>query len=356
MEKINGFSIFVGEVLSEKKKAYIKMMKEHGFKGVFTSLHIPEDDSSLYLERLISLGKLTKELDLTLMVDISAKALEAISIDIESRDDLLRLKEYGITGIRMDYGIEMALIAKVSRIMTVGLNASTLTEQEFAQLTKNNADFSQMELWHNYYPRENTGLAKTSFIATNQWLIGKGLKVVAFAPGDKKLRGPLYNHLPTLEKHRNLHPLACALELKQACYVEDVYIGDEELSQELALQFMTYELEMKLLFYVTIYSDTYKDLFIGCHTNRVDDARDVIRSQEARFKKLPQIQQENSIIRNCGAITLDNQLYGRYMGELQVAKQTLLADSRVNVVAQIKAKDEALIQFIKPGTKFEFRQ
>lgn len=254
----------------------------------------------------------------------------------------------------MDYGISMATIAAVSRVLTVGLNASTLTPEEVLELENHQADFSQMELWHNYYPRPETGLAKESFIERNKWLQSQGLKVIAFVPGDERLRGPLFEHLPTLEKHRQINPLAGALELIKECQVEEVYVGDERLSQASMAQFNRYFKEAVLSLKVTPLTTNYHDLFIGCHTNRVDDARDVVRSQEARFKQLPLIEQEGCIKREKGSVTLDNQLYGRYMGELQLTKKELPADSRVNVVATVIPAHLALVDWIQPGQDYEF--
>lgn len=347
-----GFSIFLGEDPSPSTYDYMKRMKAANFNGIFTSLHIPEDDSSQYLKRIHALGQKAKELELALMVDISAKALEAIGVKIE--ENVSPLKEMGITGIRMDYGISMATIAAVSKVMTVGLNASTLTPEEVSELESHQADFSQMELWHNYYPRPETGLAKESFVERNKWLQSQGLKVIAFVPGDERLRGPLFEHLPTLEKHRQLSPLAGALELIRECQVDEVYIGDERLSQTTMTQFNRYFQDQVVSIQVMPLTPHYHSLFIGCHTNRVDDARDVVRSQEARFKELPQIKQESCLKREKGSVTLDNQLYGRYMGELQVTKKELPADSRVNVVAKVCSAHLDLVDWIQPGQQYEF--
>lgn len=349
-----GFSIFLGEDLSEKTFQYMQRMKAANFTGIFTSLHIPEDDASQYLNRVQRLGKAARELELTLMVDISAKALEAIGVKIER--DVSTLKDMGITGVRMDYGIEMATIAAVSKVMTVGLNASTLTADEVEELNRHGADFSQMELWHNYYPRPETGLEKESFISRNQWLKAKGLKVIAFVPGDERLRGPLFEHLPTLEEHRHIHPLAATLELLNECAVDEVYIGDERLSEKVMGQFTRYVEEDVLALQILPLTENYQALFIGRHTNRVDSARDVIRSQEARFKAIPVIAQEGCHLREQGSVTLDNHLYGRYMGELQLTKRELQADSRVNVVAKVVPTDLALIQWIQPGQTYELYQ
>ena len=51
---------------------------------------------------------------------------------------------------------------------------------------------------------------------------------MAFIPGDGEKRGPLYEGLPTLEKHRNMRPLEAYLELVQECDVDKVLIGDSK--------------------------------------------------------------------------------------------------------------------------------
>lgn len=197
-------------------------------------------------------------------------------------------------------------------------------------------------------------MAKESFVERNKWLQSQGLKVIAFVPGDERLRGPLFEHLPTLEKHRQLSPLAGALELMRECQVDEVYIGDERLSQTTMTQFNRYFQDQVISLQVTPLTPNYHSLFVGSHTNRVDDARDVVRSQEARFKELPQIKQESCLKREKGSVTLDNQLYGRYMGELQLTKKELPADSRVNVVAKVCPAQLALVDWIQPGQRYEF--
>ena len=46
-----GISVFLGEEITNDTIIYIKKMKALGFDGIFTSLHIPEDDTSLYRQR-----------------------------------------------------------------------------------------------------------------------------------------------------------------------------------------------------------------------------------------------------------------------------------------------------------------
>ncbi|NWN95854.1 MAG: DUF871 family protein, partial [Bacillus sp. (in: Bacteria)] len=51
--------------------------------------------------------------------------------------------------------------------------------------------------------------------------------------------------------------------------------------------------------------------------------------------------------------TLDNNLYARYKGELQITKRNLPADAKVNVIGQIAGRDLPLLDFIGSGTQFK---
>ena len=82
-----GFSIFMNRDLNEKDYLYIDKMTNHGFKGIFTSMHIPEDEASLYKKRLRDLGTAAKKNHLKLMVDISGQALEKAGFSIELMDE-----------------------------------------------------------------------------------------------------------------------------------------------------------------------------------------------------------------------------------------------------------------------------
>ncbi|MGX7025628.1 DUF871 domain-containing protein [Vagococcus hydrophili] len=347
-----GFSVFLGSDMSQETEDYLIEMSQNGFVGIFTSMHIPEDDQSQYVNRITHLGKLAKEQQLNLMVDISTKGLATLGMDING--DLNKIKKFGITGLRMDYGIPMETIAHVSHQLTVGLNASTLSLEDVAELKKYDAQFSNMEFWHNYYPRVETGLDRDDFIKKNIWLKELGGKIISFTPGDNVLRGPLFCGLPTLEEHRFTHPLAAGIDMLTECLVDEVYIGDGQILPETISQFKHYKEHGVIQLNSQFVAEEYQELLTGVHTNRMDPARDVVRSQEARFKDLPLIKQLNPITRFKGAITLDNQLYERYAGELQIIKNELAADPRVNVMGRVVDKDLDLIKWITAGQKYQF--
>jgi len=106
-----GISVFLGEEITNDTIIYIKKMKALGFDGIFTSLHIPEDDTSLYRQRLTDLGAIAKAEKMKIMVDISGEALKRAGF---SFDELEPLIELGVTGLRMDYGITIEQMAHAS--------------------------------------------------------------------------------------------------------------------------------------------------------------------------------------------------------------------------------------------------
>ena len=68
-----------------------------------------------------------------------------------------------------------------------------------------------------------------------------------------------------------------------------------------------------------------------------------------------EIEINNTIRRDAGAITIDNRLYKRYSGELQVVLKNKEADERVNVAARIKDPDDLIrLRRFKEGTDYLF--
>ncbi|MDT2614488.1 DUF871 domain-containing protein [Enterococcus dongliensis] len=341
-----GFSIFLNESFTDQTKYDIEAMAQNGFSGIFTSLHIPEEDTTQYRKRLIELGAIVKREHLTLMVDISGDALNRAGFSFERVDEL---KEIGVTGLRMDYHISNQQIAELSKVMTIALNASTITEADIQELSTAKANFNNLEAWHNYYPRPETALDKKWYHEKNQWLKTYGFTLQGFVPGNEKLRGPLYQGLPTLEEHRHMSPLAAALDLVKD--TDKIYIGDSGLSRETMKQFSSYIKDETINLRVEAF-DPQINYVLGEHINRQDEARDVIRSAKARFNEIPVIRPLSTKKRSIGAVTIDNEKYGRYMGEIQIMKRLLTADEKVNVVGQVIKEDRILIQHIKAGQKF----
>ena len=92
-----GFSVFMNADLTTTDIDAIEEMALQGFSGIFTSMHIPEDDAASYRQRLTTLGEIAKKNRLSLMVDISGEALAKAGF---SYKELNELTERGVTGLR----------------------------------------------------------------------------------------------------------------------------------------------------------------------------------------------------------------------------------------------------------------
>lgn len=346
-----GFSVYLQQPMDVP---YMENMVASGFTGIFTSILIPEDDADQYTDRVRQLGEFVKKEQIDLTVDISNQSLEKIG---GSFTDLEAIRDLGISRLRIDDGISMADVAKISKEIQIALNASTITEADIQELQNHQAVFDNISAWHNFYPRPETGLDAKYFASQNQWLQSIGFTTMAFVPGDEEKRGPLYKGLPTLEDHRESHPLLAGLDLLQNHFIQDVYIGDSKLSKEGMGQFKPLIDGDGIVLHAKPIEGTPKgllDIVEGVHTNRQDAAKYVLRSRDARINnQLERISPMNNIHRCVGAVTIDNEVYGRYMGEIQIAKVPLAMDEKVNVVAQVIEEDLPIIQAIGPGQVFE---
>ncbi|MED1507457.1 DUF871 domain-containing protein [Bacillus proteolyticus] len=346
-----GVSIYLSKERVTKQEEWLKVAKQNGFSSIFTSLHIPEDDPCTYKELIQILGKQALENEMELMVDVSPKSLHHLGMTYENVEELV---EWGITGLRMDYGITPKEIAHVSHKMKVALNASTITESFWRELLTENIRVDRVEAWHNFYPRPETGLAKSFLQKQNKYLHECGIKTMAFIPGDGEKRGPLCEGLPTLEKHRYMRPLEAYLELVQECDVDKVLIGDISGSIESVQEIAIASNGIIPVRYQSFINDSDTvQLLERVHTNRLDPARDVIRSVESREENKVVLQPMNTISRKKGSITIDNELYGRYAGEMQIVINDLLEDEKVNVVGMVMEEDVSLLPYIDAGKKFQ---
>ncbi|WP_068618448.1 DUF871 domain-containing protein [Paenibacillus tuaregi] len=341
---MNGVLVSLTEQPVETTLDYLGYMHEHGFRYIFTSLQMPEEDPLDLLEPLGRIGSFAGEHGMIFMADVSPRAFENFS--------LAELKSSGVTGLRIDYGMGSREIAELSHEWLVAFNASTIDQEFLSELRELGADFSSLQAWHNYYPRPETGLDFDSFTNRNAWLQDQGLQVAAFIPGDGELRGPLHEGLPTLEQHRGQSPFASYLELYQSGKVDHILIGDLSLSDSTMQQFIAWNEGVVLL---RVHGARPSHVWTQVHHNRPDIARDVIRSEDARRSYSAAIEPENCVERPTGALTLDNDNYKRYKGEFQIVLNPLPADERVNVIGYVDEWDIPLLPFLqRSGHPFKF--
>ncbi|MFY0759546.1 MupG family TIM beta-alpha barrel fold protein [Metabacillus dongyingensis] len=328
-----GISFYLQDPNAEKQ---IVHAAKSGVKRAFTSLHIPEEKGSL-VQRMSELLKLAESHNMEIHADVSLKTLDHLGI---SRFE--DLSSYGIKGIRLDDGFNYETIKSLSDVFSLSLNASTLTEKELLTVLGSGIKSNRLIAWHNFYPRRETGLDEAFFHKQNQMFKKYGIPIAAFIPGTETKRGPLFDGLPTLEKHRGINPYAAGVEMLQQ--VDEVFIGDPGTEDELLENLSIYE-NLNILI-MNVISSTLKS---GTYQFRPDVSRDVFRLQGTR--RASEVEPENTIGRQIGMITMDNDGYGRYKGEIQICRRDLEADERVNVIGHVSSEDLPLLDLAMPGQK-----
>lgn len=344
----NGISIYAGlDYDNEANLLLIEKAADMGFKRLFTSAQIPEtSDAETFLDDFTDILTVANTNGFEIILDVNAENFAQYDIE-------------GIT-LRLDDGFTTKQVADISRSRKIQLNASTVTNEFLDDLLELDANFNNITALHNFYPRPCTGLDTYFFDNQNRLLHDLGIAVGAFVPSkDGKRRLPLREGLPTLEDCRNFSTDLSARFLA-ALGVDFIIIGDgqptnEELQAVAAIQSDEVILQAQLLSNDLITTEILSRNF----TRRADVAKSVIRAVEGRqyLKETGSTIQpeEPSIQRSFGDVTIDNENFGRYAGEVQIIQDVLPADGRVNIAAHILDEEIFLTGYLKPRQRFSFK-
>ena len=344
-----GISVYAG--LGYKQKENIELIKfagKIGMKRLFTSTQIPESDSDgdNFFNDFAEIITAAATNDFEIILDVNPDNIEEFNVS-------------GLT-LRLDDGFTVEQIVELSKTSKIQLNASTVTNEFLTVLLNLNANFKNISALHNFYPHVLTGLDTYFFIDQNKMLHDFGISVGAFISSlEGKRRAPLFEGLPTLEDCRNFSADLAARYLA-ALGTDFIIIGDGMPTEEEVVSVASVR-ENEVIIQAKLLTDDLNsvELLKNTFTRRPDISKSVIRAVEGR-KFLRQmggtVESDNSPReRNFGDITIDNQKFGRYEGEVQIVEDVLLADERVNIVARIIDEEIFLTSYIKPNQKFSFR-
>lgn len=344
----NGISIYAGlDYDSEENLSLITTAAALGFKRLFTSTQIPEtSDTDIFFDELTEVLTTAVTNGFEIILDVNPENFSQYNID-------------GIT-LRLDDGFTAEQVAEISRKRKIQLNASTVTENFLDELLEYKADFKNISALHNFYPHPWTGLDTYFFDNQNRILHDLGVEIGAFVPSkDGKRRLPLREGLPTLEDCRNFTTDLSARFLA-ALGVDFIIIGDGAPTQE-ELQAVAAIQDDEIIFRAQLLSNDLNtaEILSKKFTRRADVAKSVIRAVEGRQYlkevggKIPAV--DLQIERSFGDVTIDNENFGRYAGEVQIIQDVLPPDGRVNIAAHILDEENFLTGYLKPRQKFSFK-
>ncbi len=343
MPDLLGRSVYLTQF--EKQKAPLAAAPAGG-APVFISLHIGEEFGPGYAARAREMCAWLDRQGYRILADVSDRT----AAQFGCRDVGALAADLGLWGLRLDCGFTLEQACGLAARMPVAVNASTTTPAQAAALALAGPEVIAI---HNFYPRPETGLDEGYLLESTRALQSAGLKVYAFIPGDEMLRGPVYAGLPTLEAHRGAAPSAGFADMAVNYGLDGIFVGDPGISgYELGL-IGRFCAEGVLPLPVRL-RDGYERLYDRVFTCRPDSPRRLVRYEESRAyaQEGAPIEPDNCTARSRGAITMDNCRYGRYSGEIQLIREGLPADERVNVIGSVSPRHALLLDCIRRGGRF----
>lgn len=329
---------------------YLEKAKECGAEYVFTSLHIPEEDYSDLNEKLPLFLKTCHNLGLKVVPDVSPVTFEKLQIKDK---DYLKLKEMGFEALRLDYGFDdYKIIKELQKDFYLMLNASVVTKDYIEGAKQAGVNLDKIALTYNFYPLTGTGLSLKAFNDKNKVFTEYGLTTQAFVCGDVLKRFPLYEGLPTVEKHRIQNPFVAAVELIHKCNVKDIFIGDSKASIKTLRNIQDY-MDKKIMRIPCHLEKDFEYLYDKEIKVRKDQSETLIRLLLPRTENIPVY---HNTIRRQGSIIMENVLAGRYSGEVHIAKRDLPFEARSNVIGFIHPEYIELLQEIDGTTTLVFER
>lgn len=343
MPKTLGFSLYLSTF--EEQRPALNLWAGTG-APIFLSLHISEEFDATYCQRAREICHLLAVQGFRTIADVSVKTLQQFGCS--SLTELAR--ELKLWGLRIDYGFTPQEIGEMAQKMPIVLNASTTSPGDAARIAVRGREVFAL---HNFYPRPETGLDEELLKLTTDRLREAGLSVQCFIPGDTLLRGPLHEGLPTLEAHRHALPSAAFVDMALRFGMEDIFLADPGLSDKEQRR-IAHFCKTGVICVPAVLDENWKHLYGKVFTCRIDSPRWLIRFQESRTYSCQGdiVRPKNCTDRRRGVITVDNQNYGRYSGELMLIREALPADGRVNVIGQVPENAWLLMDRIDRGAKF----
>lgn len=334
-----GISVFTGleDYSLENNIKYLNEAKDQGFEIVFSSAHITE--ASTTFDDLQALINETSRLNLKLSLDISKKVFDKIQLPTN------------LYALRLDFGFSEEDLINLSNTQPymIEINASVYSKKRILELIEKGLNPKNIRASFNYYPKLYTGHTIEFVKEMTEFYHSLQMTVGAFIPSKTGFRPPMYEGLPTVESHRKM-PLSIAIEELKICGIDEIIFGDAYASID-ELQILSDHNCDEIILDTDFYCD-YQN-FTNQYVIRPDYNDLLLRLSMTRNED--DILPFNTTKRNQYDLTIDNNLFKRYKGEINICLKDLEKDQRVNVIGHLNTTS-LIIDEIKKGKKFIFKK
>jgi len=356
-----GISIYPERSTFEKDKVYIDLAHSLGYKRIFTSLLELTGDSGQVVNNFKKVVQYASGLDMEVMVDINPKIFKQIGV---SYNDLSFFNELGAYGIRLDMGFTGREEAEMTRNpygLKIEVNMSIGTSY-IDNIMSFSPKADHLLGSHNFYPMRYSGLDEEFFkYCANQFRI-HNIRTAAFVTSQIGELGPwpVQDGLCTLEDHRDMNIASQVRHMMLTGLIDDIIIGNAYVSED----------ELKAM--ADTWNETHPTLNVELaedisgiegdiienelHSYRGDRSAYMLRSGLPRFKyKDSDIPTHHCRAIKAGDITIGNNNFGQYKGELHIALKEMENPGHVNVVGHLTTESLQVLPYLRPWSKFKLK-
>lgn len=357
-----GFSIYPEKHSLDKSLAYIEQLAQYGAKRMFISLLQFSEESQSIIDLYRRIIACANDKGIEVVADISP---DFIANNNWTGQIISKAKDIGLAGVRLDEALPLDEIVSLTHNaynLKIELNSST-DKQLLLDLIDAGANIENLICCHNFYPHEFTGLSRAHFMDMSRFYHEHRLVSSVFVSSHTATEGPwpVTEGLPTLEELRHVPIWVQAEVLKATGFFDNIIISNQFIDEEeLAILAETLHREELVLEYETNLSltDVEQQILDFHHVYRGDISDYVIRSTWPRVhyanESIPPRNHEKNVQR--GTIMIDNDLYTRYKGELQIALKTFSVSEKTNSVGQLTEESLLILDFMKPKQHFFLRK
>lgn len=337
-----GFSIYTGleDYPLSKNLEYLQIGSKLGYEFIFSSAHINEANDA-YEELQIIVSEAHK-LGMKLILDVSKPMMDRFKMP------------NNLYSLRLDYGFTKEDIVNLSNTSPckVELNASTLSKEDIEELIKMGLNLNNTRTSFNFYPKLYTAHSIELVKEKIELFKSYNMSTLVFIPSHVGMRPPMYEGLPSIEKHRKMD-LNLVIEELKSIGVDEIAYGDAYASIEELELLKKHQVEHLILPFKCVEGLNLEILEQLKKEFRVrPDYNDImLRCSGSRGKT--EIESFNTVKRCIYDVTIDNSGFKRYKGEINIILEELPRDNRVNVIGHVELTKD-IISALKKGQKFTF--
>jgi len=356
-----GISIYPNQKTLEENIEYIRLASKYGYKRIFTCLISLGDSIESSIENFRKLITVANEESMEVIADVTPDVFNALNLDYK---DLGYFHDLGLSGIRLDLGfsgIEESIMTANPYDLKIEINISTGTKY-LENILSYQPKKQNLYGCHNFYPHEYTGLSREHFMKCSKQFKEHNIRTAAFVNAPSATFGPwpTTEGLCTLEEHRHLNIAIQGKDLIHNGLIDDVIIANcyaSENELRILSEVNTDVLTIGVILEENISLVEEKIVTEELHFYRGDVSDYVVRSTQPRVKyKEKSFPSKNTRTIKKGDILIDNDLYNRYAGELQIALKDRPNNGKTNVVGKINPDELFLLNKLRPWQKFRLKK